>query len=77
MHGPWAPKEGHRFNPHKLLVDPCAREVEGDVADDPLFQCGEQEMDTDSAAVAPKSVVLASDFDWEDDQHPRVPRAKR
>lgn len=74
VHGPWAPKEGHRFNPHKLLVDPCAREVEGDVADDPLFQCGEQEMDTrDSAAVAPKSVVLASDFDWEDDQHPRVP----
>lgn len=74
VHGPWLPEEGHRFNPHKLLIDPCAREVIGEVTDDPHFQCGEKEMDTqDSAAVAPKSVVLADDFDWEDDEPPRVP----
>ncbi|KGT91072.1 glycogen debranching protein [Erwinia typographi] len=74
VYGPWQPETGHRFNPHKLLVDPCAREVEGEVPDDPRFQCGETEMNTeDSAPVAPKSVVLADDFDWEDDKPPRVP----
>jgi glycogen debranching enzyme len=29
VHGPWAPAQGHRFNPAKLLLDPCAREVVG------------------------------------------------
>jgi glycogen operon protein len=29
VHGPWAPEQGHRFNPAKLLLDPCAREVVG------------------------------------------------
>ncbi|PRQ03435.1 Glycogen debranching enzyme [Enhygromyxa salina] len=28
-HGPYAPREGHRFNPHKLLLDPYAREIVG------------------------------------------------
>jgi len=28
-HGPYAPAQGHRFNPHKLLLDPCAREIVG------------------------------------------------
>ncbi|WP_199257313.1 glycogen debranching protein GlgX [Pantoea sp. BAV 3049] len=74
VHGPWQPEAGHRFNPHKLLVDPCAREVVGEVTDHPSFQCGDREIDTlDSAAVAPKSVVLADDFDWEDDQPPGIP----
>lgn len=31
VHGPWAPAQGHRFNPAKLLIDPCARRVEGDL----------------------------------------------
>jgi glycogen operon protein len=29
VHGAWAPRDGHRFNPAKLLLDPCAREVVG------------------------------------------------
>lgn len=29
VHGPWSPKDGHLFNPAKLLLDPCAREVVG------------------------------------------------
>ena len=29
VHGPWAPQQGHRFNPAKLLLDPCARDVVG------------------------------------------------
>lgn len=28
-HGPYAPEQGHRFNPHKLLLDPTAREIVG------------------------------------------------
>ena len=28
-HGPYRPEEGHRFNPHKLLLDPWAREIVG------------------------------------------------
>lgn len=74
VHGPWQPQQGHRFNPAKLLVDPCAREVIGEVTDDPRFQCGIEEPDgEDSAAIAPKSVVVIDDFDWGDDQPPRVP----
>ena len=37
-HGPWAPQHGHRFNPHKLLLDPWAREIVGRFAwDDAHF----------------------------------------
>ena len=31
VHGPWAPERGHRFNPHKLLIDPYAKAIEGPV----------------------------------------------
>lgn len=74
VHGPWAPEQGKRFNPAKLLVDPCAHQVEGEVCDDPRFQCGEEAPDAaDNGSIAPKCVVLADDFDWEDDAAPRVP----
>src|SRR5438105_4289623 len=32
VHGPYAPAEGHRFNHHKLLVDPYARQLRGHMA---------------------------------------------
>lgn len=74
VHGPWQPQQGHRFNPFKLLVDPCALAIEGGVPDDTRFQCGDSEMDQrDSGPVAPKSVVLSGDFNWEGDSAPRVP----
>lgn len=74
VHGPWAPRQGHRFNPAKLLVDPCARAVEGDVPDDARFHGGITEPDPhDSAAIAPKSLVVAEDFDWQNDVAPRTP----
>ena len=73
VHGPWAPARGHRFNPAKLLVDPCARAVEGDVADDARLYGGIAQPDEqDSGAVAPKSLVVAEDFDWEGDIAPRT-----
>lgn len=31
VHGPFAPQEGHRFNPHKLLIDPYAKAIDGDI----------------------------------------------
>ncbi|OQP35611.1 glycogen debranching enzyme GlgX [Pantoea latae] len=73
VHGPWAPARGHRFNPAKLLVDPCARAVEGEVADDARLYGGIAHPDAqDSGAVAPKSLVVAEDFDWEGDIAPRT-----
>jgi len=73
VHGPWAPARGHRFNPAKLLVDPCARAVEGEVADDARLYGGIAHPDEqDSGAVAPKSLVVAEDFDWEGDIAPRT-----
>ncbi|RWR02416.1 glycogen debranching protein [[Pantoea] beijingensis] len=74
VHGPWQPQVGHYFNPHKLLVDPCARHVVGDIADDPRYQCGMAQMNPeDNAAIAPKSVVITDEFDWEEDVAPRTP----
>lgn len=69
VHGPWAPRQGHRFNPAKLLLDPCARAVDGDVEDSPLLHGGYQEPDhRDSAPIAPKGIVIQDDYDWEEDQ---------
>ena len=79
-HGPWAPRQGQRFNPHKLLLDPYAREIvgrfswdgrhRGDRADDPL------QIDTrDNGASALKARVVQDSFDWAGDAPPRTPWA--
>jgi glycogen operon protein len=69
VHGPWDPGSGRRFNPAKLLLDPYARAVAGDVRSDaasyghrrdaPLLRS-----DLDSAAHVPRSVVVDDHFDW-------------
>ncbi|WP_075182539.1 glycogen debranching protein GlgX [Pantoea sp. 1.19] len=72
--GPWQPEQGHRFNSAKLLVDPCARQVIGEVGQEAQLYGGEWQRDEqDSAAVAPKSVVIADDFDWQGDAPLRTP----
>jgi len=77
VHGPWAPHEGHRFNPNKLLVDPYARAIAG-TADWSAPLLGHVkgkpfELDPrDSAAGVPKSVIVADDFDWRGDERPEV-----
>jgi len=66
VHGPYAPKDGHRFNQHKLLLDPYARRYAGQLIwDDALFgyQIGSKRADlamskTDSAPFLPKCVVV-------------------
>jgi isoamylase len=65
VHGPYAPRDGHRFNRNKLLLDPYARHYAGQLIwDDCLFgyQIGAKRSDliqskTDSARFMPKSVV--------------------
>lgn len=71
VHGPWAPAEGHRFNPAKLLLDPYARETSGGlIHDEAIFGhvAGGDDLTPDprdSAAFVPKAVVADPDFDWE------------
>jgi isoamylase len=81
VHGPYSPEQGHRFNPHKLLIDPYARALEGRLKwSDALMGFkvgsarGDMSYDTrDSAFAVPKSVVVDTSFMWGDDAPPRVP----
>lgn len=80
--GPYAPREGHRFNPDKLLVDPYATALAlppghdfhpalGYDAYSPQADLSLSEID--SAGIAPKCVVSHTDFDWQADQPLRHP----
>lgn len=79
-HGPYDPEQGHRFNPHKLLIDPYARQLTGQpVWNDALFgyTIGDPKGDLsfdkrDSAPYVPRSVVVDPTFDWGDDKPPRT-----
>jgi glycogen operon protein len=81
VHGPWAPEEGHRFNPNHLLLDPYAKAVTGRVEwSDALFayRIGDPRADlaqsrTDSAGGMPKCIVVDDAFRWGDDRPPRTP----
>jgi glycogen operon protein len=81
VHGPYEPEEGHRFNPHKLLMDPYARELTGNLVWDPAcfgYTIGALNADLsfdarDSAPFVPKCVVVDSGFDWHRNTAPRVP----
>ncbi|MGW5268689.1 glycogen debranching protein GlgX [Rhodococcus sp. NPDC003994] len=76
--GPWNPAEGLRHNPAKLLLDPYAKAITGAVEwDEAVFGHHHDEPETrndaDSAPFMPRSVVVDDDFDWGDDESPRVP----
>src|SRR5690348_16891716 len=78
--GPWQPEQGLRFNPSKLLVDPYAKAICGDVDwKQPIFPYDvasgdDQKKDEhDSAKGVPKSVVVHRHFDWGDDCPPDTP----
>ena len=72
VHGPYAPQEGYRFNPNKLLLDPYARAHIGSLQWDPAvfgYVMGAEEADLsfderDSARFMPKCVVVDPGFDW-------------
>ncbi|MCC6829865.1 MAG: glycogen debranching protein GlgX, partial [Thermoleophilia bacterium] len=78
VHGPWNPGEGLRCNPAKLLLDPYARAVEGEVDWAPAVAGHARDdpdaMDTeDSAPHVMRGVVINPFFDWQDDRPPRRP----
>lgn len=72
VHGPYAPEEGHRFNPHKLLIDPYAKKLTGHPEwDDALhgYTIGHAKSDLsfdtrDSSRFMPRSVVIDPAFSW-------------
>ncbi len=77
VHGPWAPGEGHRCNPSKLLLDPYAKAISGSVDWDEA--CFSHRFDDptrpnldDSAEHVPKAVVVNPFFDWANDHSPGV-----
>jgi len=80
VHGPWEPQSGSRCNPAKLLLDPYARAVVGEVRWDPAVYghaAGDpnQADGSDSAPYVPRSVLVAGDFDWGEDRRPGRPMA--
>jgi glycogen operon protein len=78
--GPYDPERGLRFNPAKLLVDPYAKAIAGEVNwEAPVFsyKIGSpnedfDRCDEDSSWGMPKSVVTSSHFEWENDRPPLI-----
>ncbi|MGB9147534.1 MAG: glycogen debranching protein GlgX [Acidobacteriaceae bacterium] len=82
VEGPWEPQSGLRFNSSKLLVDPYAKAITGDVDwKAPIFPYNVTtgndltRDDRDSAAGVPKGVVIDAHFDWGEDCPPDTPLA--
>jgi isoamylase len=81
VHGPYDPKNGHRFNSNKLLIDPYAKAISGTIQwSDAMFgyQMSHPDedlsfSDEDSAASVPKSIVVDTAFDWEGDELLNIP----
>lgn len=81
VYGPYDPARGLRCNPHKLLLDPYAYAIEGQIdSDESLFSYWFRSPDDitamndlDSAAHTMKSVVVNPYFDWGADRHPNIP----
>jgi glycogen operon protein len=81
VHGPYQPENGLRHNPNKLLVDPYARAISGDVKWGPEvfgYQLGADDgkpSPLDSATSVPLSVVIDPQFPWGEDRRPNIPWA--
>ena len=84
VYGPYQPDQGHRFNPNKLMLDPYARSLKGELQwDDSVYGYTPGSIDQDlsfdtrdNAASVPKSVVVDESFDWRGDKPPRIPWAR-
>ncbi len=81
--GPFDPEHGHRFVPEKLLLDPYAKAIEGNIDWDaanalPYVPDGTDTADLepddeDDADAIPKCIVVDPAFDWQGDELPRTP----
>ena len=80
VYGPYAPDQGHRFNPNKLVLDPYAKWIAGALRwSDALYgyRIGSPREDLsfdrrDSQAGMPKCMVVDTAFTWDDDRRPRT-----
>jgi glycogen operon protein len=81
VHGPYEPEAGLRFNPHKLLLDPYAKALAGQVQwSDRMFsyRIGDPGADLtkdtrDNAADVPKCLVVDQAFTWGNDRLLKIP----
>ena len=81
VYGPYEPRQGHRFNPNKLLLDPYARAIDGPmIVNDSVFgyRRGSSRKDLsfdrrDSARVMPKCRVVEPAFSWGEERFPNTP----
>ena len=81
VHGPFEPDAGHRFNPNKLLIDPYARQLVGQLRwSEALFgyTIGSADADLsfdtrDSAPFVPRCKVIDPAFTWGEQQFTRIP----
>jgi isoamylase len=81
VYGPYAPRQGHRFNHHKLLLDPYGKQIQGAMnwTDSHFgYRIGHKQEDLsfdrrDNAAGMPKNRVIDSAFTWGADAPPRIP----
>ena len=81
VYGPYEPERGHRFNPHKLLIEPYAKQLQGPLVwSDAHFgyRTGSSRADLsfdrrDSAPGTPKCRVIDPAFTWGGDTAPRIP----
>ncbi len=81
VYGPYQPSEGHRFNHHKLLLDPYAKDFGGRIRwNDAHYgyivgdDTADLSFDTrDSAPYMPKCRVIDPAFTWGEIGHPRIP----
>jgi len=80
IEGPYRPEEGHRFNPHKLLLDPYARAIAAVKDWDFLAARGYDSSSSlidlsistvDNAGTTPKCIFTRDRFDWEMDSFPK------
>ena len=80
VYGPYDPTQGLRCNPNKLLLDPYAKAIEGNIdGDESLYSYWFRSPDDvtsmntlDSAAHTMKAAVVNPYFDWGNDQHPNI-----
>ncbi|MEV0381015.1 glycogen debranching protein GlgX [Nonomuraea sp. NPDC050643] len=78
VHGPYEPSHGHRCNPAKLLLDPYAKAIDGELTWNqalfPYYFTDPSRRNTeDSAPYMPKNVVINPFFEWGNDRSPRIP----
>ncbi|HEX5046722.1 MAG TPA: glycogen debranching protein GlgX [Gammaproteobacteria bacterium] len=81
VHGPYAPSEGHRFNSNKLLLDPYAKAIRGDIKWSNLhfgYKIGSPKEDLsfdrrNNAGGMPRCEVIDPAFSWGEDRAPKIP----